>query len=381
MRLLRDRTDEEMRATGALKWAAAPPDVLPAWVAEMDFALAEPIRVAVQSALERGAVGYPAPSETTGVPEALAAFAEQRWGWGIDPEAVILTGDVIDGLALVLTTVCDDAPVIVPTPAYPPFLEVVGHTGHELVTLPLDPDAAVATLDLAAIDAALTAGARTLILCQPHNPWGRAFTRDELVAVRDVVGAHGARVISDEIHAPLTLPGATHVPYAEVAGSGSGAITLVSATKGWTMPGLKCAQVICDSASDADALRSVSMVANHGVTTLGSIATRAAYREGGPWLDEVVERLDANRTLFTDLVAARLPRTRMRRFEAGYLAWLDARAYGLESPGETAMHDGRVWVDYRPWGPGGAGHVRVNLATSPARVEQIVDRLARAWER
>lgn len=381
MSLLRDRTDDELRASGCLKWAAAPPDVLPAWVAEMDFAIAEPIRSAVGSAVDVGSFGYAGPSEDTGVPEALASFSERRWGWSIDSANVILTGDVIDGLALVLTTLCDDGPVIVPTPAYPPFLEVVGVAGRELVTIPLDPDAAEATLDLEAIDEAFTAGARTLILCQPHNPWGRAFTRDELTALCDVVEAHGARVISDEIHAPLVLPGATHVPYAAVAAPGSGAITLVSATKGWTMPGLKCAQVVCGSSADAAALRSVPMVANHGVTTLGSIATRAAYLDGGPWLDAVVERLDANRALFIGLVAKHLPRTRMRPFEAGYLAWLDARDYGLESPGQTALSDGRVWVDHRPWGPGGAGHVRVNLATSPDRVEQVVARLARAWER
>ena len=378
MTLLHDRTDAELRASGCVKWASAPDDVLPAWVAEMDFAVAEPITSALHAAIDSGRMGYGPADENTGVAEALADFALDRWDWRVDPSRVVLAVDVVDAIARVLDRVAEDAPVVVPTPAYPPFLSVVEHTGRKIVPAPLDPEAKIAEHDLAAIDRALHEGAKTVILCNPHNPWGRSFRRAELEALRDVVEAHDALVVVDEIHAPLTLPGATHVPYAAVASPGAAVVTVTSATKGWNIPGLKCAQIVCNSADQADRVRSHPM--HPGQSALGTVAAHAAYTKGGPWLDELIGTLDDNRRLFAELVRERLPRTRMRPLEATYLAWLDARAYGLESPGETALKVGRVWVDHRPWGPGGEGHVRVNLATSPQRIEEIVDRLAKAWE-
>ncbi len=376
---LRCRTETELRASGCLKWGLAPPDVLPAWVAEMDFAVAEPILRSLHDAVDAGTLGYGPSDEATGVGPALADFATRQWGWSPDPAHVVLTVDVVDAISRVLSTLAPDGPVVVPTPAYPPFLSVVGHAGREIVTAPLDPDTTPANHDLAAIDDALRAGARTVILCHPHNPWGRSFTRDELEALRDVVEAHDAMVISDEIHAPLTLPGHTHVPYAALATPGARVATVTSATKAWNIPGVKCAQVVCASAEDAARLRAYPL--HPGQSSLGTVASRTAYEQGGPWLAALVDQLDQNRKLFADLVGERLPRARMRPLEATYLAFLDARAYGLDSPGETALQRGRVWVDHREWGPGGEGHVRVNLATSPERVEQIVDRLATAWER
>lgn len=376
-----DLTDGQLRLRADAKWSRAPEGCLAASVAEMDFALAEPVAAAVHEAVDRGSVGYPPPDASSGVPEALAGFAERRWGWTVDPSRVVLVPDTMGGVELVLRTLCDRAPVVVPTPAYPPFLDVVPQTGRELVTVALDPDAPVARLDLDAIDAALAAGARTVLLCQPHNPWGRVFGRDELVGLRDVVTRHGARVISDEVHAPLVLPGAAHLPYACVPGTAEHTVTVLSAAKGWNIPGLKSAQVVAGP-GDTARLRALPLVANHGSTALGQVAARAAYTEGEPWLDALVGRLDANRALFTTLVGEHLPRVRMRALEATYLAWLDARAYGLARPAQAAVEAGRVHPsDGAHFGPGGAGHVRVNLATAPARLRRIVEGLALAWER
>jgi cystathionine beta-lyase len=379
MNLLRVRTEAELRASGCIQGSEAPAAVLPAWVAEMDFAVAAPITAALHEAVDGGCLGYGPADATTGVGEALANFASAQWDWAFDPRRVVLAGDVVDAISRVLATLAEEGPVIVPTPAYPPFLTVVGHAGRRLVTVPIDPDAVEATHDLVGIERELRAGARTIVLCNPHNPWGRSFPREELEALRDVAEAHGALVISDEIHAPLTLPGATHVPYAAVATPGARVVTVTSATKTWNMPGVKCAQIVCGSAEDAQRLRDYPM--HPGQSSLGAVASRAAYELGGPWRAALLDQLDANRTLFTELVSGRLPRARMRPLEATYLAFLDARAYGLASPGEAALERGRVWVDHRPWGPGGEGHVRVNLATSPERIEQIVERLAAAWER
>ena len=374
-----DLTDEQLRERGGMKWTHSGADVLPAWVAETDFAIAPVVTDAVRAAIERGDVAYPPYDDRTGLPEALAAYAEQHWRWNVDPARVVLVGDVMAGISLTLKVLCDNAPVVVPTPTYPPFLDVVPLAGLELVTVPLDPDATTATLDLDRIGAALAAGARTVLLCNPHNPWGRAFTRPELEGLRDVVTRYGARVVSDDIHAPLVLPGATHLPYAALDGTADHVTTVLSASKAWNVPGLKCAQLVTGTLADAEALRAIPPVANHGVSTLGVAANLAAYRDGQPWLDAFVARLDANRGLFDELVRRDLPLARRRPLEATYLAWLDLRDYGLGDPARAALERGRVLVNEgRSFGPGGEGHVRVNLATSSERLERIVRQLGHA---
>ena len=251
---LRDLSDQELRDRAGAKWTAAGPDVLPAWVAEMDFALAEPVAAALHDAVDRGAVGYSPADARTGVAQALAAFTAERWAWTLEPAHVVLVPDVMAGIELVLRTLCEDAAVVVPTPAYPPFLDVVPLTGRALVPVPLDPDGPAA-LDLHRIDAALAAGARTVLLCQPHNPWGRVFDREELEGLRDVVLRHGARVVSDEVHAPLVLAGAAHLPYGTLEGTAAHTTTVLSAAKAWNVPGLRCAQVVTGTLDDAHALR------------------------------------------------------------------------------------------------------------------------------
>jgi cystathionine beta-lyase len=379
-----DLEDEELRARGGIKWTMPPADVLPAWVAESDVAPAAAITERLHALVDRGDFGYPPLDVDNGVPEAFCQFAEDRWSWSVDPGRVVLTGDVMAGVLLALTTLCEKAPVVVPTPAYPPFLDVVPLAGLSLVPVPLD-DADRAELDLDRIARALADGARTVLLCNPHNPWGRAFRRDELEGLRDVGSRYGARVISDEVHAPLVLPGATHVPYATLEGTADHVTTVLSASKAWNLPGLKCAQLVAGNDTDLAALRALPIVANHGLATPGIASTLAAYAEGRSWRDAWVHRLGSNREAFARLVAERLPGVRMRPLEATYLAWLDVRALGLGGPdqpvpSEVALERGRVMVnDGRTFGPGGEGHVRVNLATSPERIERIVDALAYAW--
>lgn len=374
-----DLDDDALRGRGTVKWALDGPDVLPAWVAETDFAPCPPVRRAVEEAVARHGFGYPPPDRLTDVPQVTAEHAAREWGWEVDPAAVMVTGDVMAGVMLVLQAVCEDAPVVVPTPAYPPFLGAVPLTGRRLVTLPLDPDGP-ARLDLDAIDAALAAGARTVLLCSPHNPWGRAFDRSELEGLLAVVTARGARVVSDEIHAPLVLDDRVHVPFAALPGAAEVTTTVLAASKAWDVAGLKCAQVVTGSAVDRRALRSLPHVANHGVSPLGTAAAVAAYREGGPWLRAVRARVAANRDLLVRLLAESLPEVRLRPVEATYLAWLDARATGLADPAGVALHRGRVRLsDGRDFGPGGEGHARLNLATSPARVAEAVRRMTAAW--
>lgn len=378
--MITDLDERTLRERATVKWGIAPHDVLACWVAETDFATCPAVHAAVEEAAARGAFGYPLPDHRTGLPEATAQTCRNRWGWDVDPADVVLVGDVMAGVLLALTALCESAPVVVPTPAYPPFLDVVPLAGREMWALPLDPDAPVARLDLDRIDSMLSAGARTVLLCNPHNPWGRAFSRAELEGLRDVVDRYGARVVSDEIHAPLVLAGAEHVPYASLDGTSGHTTTVLSASKAFNIPGLKCAQVVAGSPGDRKALRAVPLVANHGTSPLGIIANLAAYDAGTDWLSALLDRLTENRQLLEARVSQRLAGVRMRPLEATYLAWLDVRALGHDDPAGLALSGGRVLVnDGRTFGPGGQGHVRVNIATSSERLEDAVDRLASAW--
>lgn len=375
-----DLPDERLRDALVLKWGAAQPGWLAAWVAEMDYALDPVVEGALTDAVLRGITGYPALGSDKAVGPALAGFARRQWGWAMDPANVVLCGDVMSGVSLALDVLSEPGPVVVPTPAYPPFLDVAELTGRKRVDVPLDPDSTRAALDLDAIDAALAEGARTVLLCQPHNPWGRVFDRSELEGLRDVVVRHGARVISDEIHAPLALDGTPHVPYLTLDGTADHAVTVTASSKAWNTPGLKCAQIVTGDGATAQTLRAVPLVANHGLSPLGVIAAVASYTHGEPWLASLRERLAQQRDLFAELVAEHLPLARIRPLEGTYLAWVDVRAYGHDKPARVAQQRGRVWVSGGDdFGAGGAGHVRVNIATSPERLREIVVRLASAW--
>src|SRR3954468_22914677 len=375
-----DVGDADLRRAGSVKWTYGADGELPAWVAEMDVRPCRAIQEAIREAVERGTFGYP-PLDTrpAGLPQALAAFACDRYGWSVDEDLVVPCGDVMSGVRFAVETLCEPAPVVVPVPSYRPLLDVVGLTGRRLVPVPaLDGDR---RLDVAAIDAAFTAGARTLLLCSPHNPLGRVGTRPELEALRDVVLRHGARVVSDEIHAPLVLPGARHTPYALLEGTAEHVTTVTSASKAWNTPGLKCPQIVTVTPADRDALAAAPHVANHGLGSLGIAATVAAYTTGRPWLDAVVAELARRREELAALLADRLPHVRWTPPEGTYLAWLEVP--GDIDPAVQARAAG-VLVSQGPefgaeFGAAFAPFTRLVFATSAERLRRIVDRLAGAW--
>jgi len=377
---IRDLTDDEARAALVLKWGDVEPDVLPAWVAEMDYALAPPVAEALVAAVTTGVTGYPSlGAGGARLGASYAGFAARQFGHDVDATQVLPVVDVTAGVRLALDAVCEAGPMVMPVPGYRPQLEVAQVTGRERFDLTLDPDAEHAELDLDLLDHHFSRGARSLLLTQPHNPWGRAFTRTELEGVRDVVLRHGATVVSDEIHAPLALPGATHLPYLAVEGTAAHTVALVAASKAFNTAGLRCAQLVTADRSLHERLTAVPDARNDSWSTLGVVAAVAAYEEGDAWLDALRTRLGEQRDLLVDLLATHLPQARMRRPEATYLAWVDLRAYGHDDPAAVALARGRVKLapghDYQP---GLAGHVRLNFATSPARLREVVRRLALA---
>jgi cystathionine beta-lyase len=375
-----DLTDEEARRALVLKWGSVPEDVIPAWVAEMDYRLDPVVHDAVRRALDDGVTGYPVLGSGDGLGAAYSGFARRHFGADVDPDWVQPTVDVTSGVRLALAMLSEEAPVVFPTPGYPPQFAVPGLTGRTLVELRADPGSETADLDLARLDALFAAGARTLLLTQPHNPWGRVFTRAELEGVRDVVVRHGARVISDEIHAPLVLPGAEHVSYLSIEGTHDHSVAVVAASKAFNTAGLRCAQLVVPDPQARRRLRDCPPAANDSWSPLGVVAAVAAYEHGDPWLASLVERLDQQRTLLEELLAEHLPEVRRWPLQATYLAWLDVGAYGHDDPAAVALQRGRVKL-----GPGAdfapdlRGHVRLNIATSPERLVEIVSRLASAW--
>jgi cysteine-S-conjugate beta-lyase len=374
-----DIPDDDLRRAGSAKWTYPPVGVLPAWIAEMDVLPCPPVLAAVRAAVDRGTFGYPpVDPAAAGLPEAFAVFALERYGWAVDPGLVVPCGDVMAGVRFALETLADPGPVAVPVPSYPPLLDVVPLTGRKLLTVPaLDEDR---RLNVEAIEGAFVAGARTLLLSSPHNPLGRVWSRTELEALRDVALRHEARIISDEIHAPLVLPGAQHLPYALVEGTADHVTTVTSASKAWNVPGLKCAQLILGTPADRAALAAAPHVANHGVSPLGLVASVAAYTEGGSWLVRVVDGLARRREQLGRLMAERLPQVSWTLPEATYLAWLDLRGTGLDDPIGRALGIGRVLVSRGgDFGPGFERFTRIAFATSKERLERIVDGLAQAW--
>lgn len=370
--MIRDLTDDQARAALPLKWGAVAPGVIPAWVAEMDFHAAEPIEEALVSAVRRGTTGYPA-FGNGGLGAAFAGFAARHWDWQIPAEATVLTGTVMGGIRLALDLLCPPGPVVVPMPCYPPFRDAVAVTGRELVPITLDPDADTATLDLDAVEAAFAAGARTFLLCSPHNPLGRCWSREELAGLAELAGRYGVRVIADEIHAPLTLPGATFTPYLTLD---ERAVSITSASKPFNIPGVYAAQLMLLDPADRATVAAAPIPAQHSWSVFGVVAGVAAWSECDDWLAALVERLDHQRSRLTELLGTHLPEARMRPLEATYLAWLDLRAYGVADPAAAGLAHGVKVGPGSDYQPGLAGHVRVNLATSPERLETVVHRLA-----
>jgi cysteine-S-conjugate beta-lyase len=376
-----DLTDQEARKALVLKWGTAEPDVLPAWVAEMDYALAPPIAAALADAVRLGMTGYPPFDRGGALGEAYAGFARRQFGHGVDPAHVLPVVDVTAGVRLALDVLSDPGPVVMPVPAYHPQLAIAEITGRRRVDLVVHPDAERAELDLDRLDRLFRDGAGTLLLTQPHNPWGRVFTRAELEGVRDVVLRHGARVISDEIHAPLALPGAEHVPYLSLEGTADHAVAVVASSKAFNTAGLKCAQIVTADPATRDRLAEVPMARNDSWSVLGVVAAVAAYQHGDPWLAALVERLGRQRTLLGELLDQRLPKARMRPLEGTYLAWLDLRSYGHDDPASVILERGRVWASPgHVYAPGLPGHLRLNIATSPDRLTEMVRRMAVALE-
>jgi cysteine-S-conjugate beta-lyase len=371
---LRERTSE--------KWAGYPPDVLPAWVAEMDFPLATPIRSALERALAVGDCGY---ADAQPLRPVFRSFVGERFGWSIEDHQVFAVPDVMAGVsqAIHLLTAPGDGIVVNP-PVYPPFFEVIRHAGRQIVEVPLRVDDSQHwSIDFAALESAFANGAKAYLLCSPHNPVGRVWTAGELNQIATLAERYHVAVIADEIHGPLTVPGIAFVPFLSVAPAKLRAVAMLSASKAWNVPGLKCGVLVAGPAVRNDVrarLMSIPTEIASRIGNLGVIASIAAFRDSGTWLDELRSHLDRNGKLLAQLLAEYIPQARYTPPPATYLAWIDCTGLAIE--GEASKHflqHGRVAL-YRgsAFGKEYAKYVRLNMGTSRAILTQIVQRMASA---
>ena len=315
---------EELRARGPRKWTHFPPDVLPVWIAESDFDTCPAVINAVNAGVRRQYFGYPPGLPELG--EALSSWCHDAYGWDVDPTAIVGVPDVVRGLRLAITHFTDPgSPIVIPTPTYMPFFALLDVCDRPGVFVPMIQDTTTGRwiFDLDGLERAFANGAGSMILCNPHNPLGTAFTADELRAVTDLAARYDVRVFSDEIHGPLVYD-RPHIPTASVSETAARVtITATATSKGWNTAGLKCAQLIFTNPADKYVWDTrINFLDKEGVSTLGQLAAIGAYTNGREWLREEIDYLRDNKNLLVEALN-RIPNVRTTNPEATFLLWVD----------------------------------------------------------
>jgi cystathionine beta-lyase len=375
-----DLSIAELRKRRSAKWTMFPADVLPAWVAEMDFPLDEHVRNALLDSINHDDCGY---ANGAGVGPAFADFVKRRYDWTLDARGVFVIPDVLVGISEILRALKKPGDrIVVNSPVYPPFYRVVGEVERQIEDVPLlRGDDGAWSLDLAGLERAFAGGAAAYLLCSPHNPLGMVFDLTTLACIAELAKEYNVLVIADEIHAPLTMAGATFVPFLPIGDYiDCDCVALASASKAWNLPGLKCAVAVAGSERMRKQLGLMRPELPWSAGNLGVVASIAAFTQGSPWLDALLTYLDGNRRLLTELIARHLPGVRYIEPDASYLAWLDCTALELgPDPVSVFLERSRVALTRgSDFGPASASFVRVNMGTSAAILSEIIERMAKA---
>jgi len=382
----------DRRCSDSEKWRRYDADVLPLWVADMDFRSPEAVIRALQERVEHGIFGYPcAPGELI---DAIRERLETLYDWQVAAEDVVLTPGVVVGFnkACYLAGEPGDG-VLVQPPVYYPFFTAPGNAGRTLemaeVLRATRRGVTRYEIDLDAFEAAIGDRSRTprtamFLFCNPHNPIGRVYEREELLALAEICLRHDLLICSDEIHCDLIFSGHRHIPIAALDREVSRrTITLMAPSKTFNIAGLKCSFAVIQDAELRKRFGQAGAGLVSGVNALGYAAALAAYREGGEWLDEVLAYLEANRDYLYAYVSERLPGVEMDLPEGTYLAWLDCR--GARIPGEPSefyLQEARVALSGGAhFGPGGEGYVRLNFGCPRAMLVEALERMRGALER
>ncbi|WP_411343573.1 MalY/PatB family protein [Paenibacillus sp. WLX1005] len=358
-------------------------DVLPLWVADMDYAIAQPVQNALQKSAEHAVVGYS--FKSAGYHEALKNWMQHKHGWQIEDDWVVFTPGVVAALNFAVQTFTERGDkVVIQTPVYPPFYNVVKGHGRQLVESPLTRlDNGQYEMDFDHLERTLDESVKLFILCSPHNPVGRVWTRDELERLDALCSKYGIIVVSDEIHGDLVHEPNCHIPYAMLSESARNrSIVCTAPSKTFNIAGLNTSNIIIPNKElrDAFALK----INNFGVGSIsqfGAVATEAAYRGGQEWLEQCMAYIRCNMQYVQQYLAEHLPELSVNLPEATYLLWVDFRELQMEQKDLVSflLHDARIALnDGRAFGVNGEGFMRMNLACSRSLLQEAMERLHRA---
>lgn len=356
------------RGTDSYKWdSAGSPDVLPMWVADMDFRTAPAIVDALRRRVEHGIFGY------TRVPdsyyEAVTGWFARRHGWTIDRGWMLYTSGVVPAISAVIKALTRPGDkVLVQTPVYNCFFSSIRNNGCGMVASPLVPVDNTYVMDYDDLEQKLSdPQVKVMLLCNPHNPVGRVWKREELVRLGDMCIRYGVTVVSDEIHCELVFPGHRYTPFAPISEKFlQHSVTCLSPSKAFNIAGLQIANIVCiDAALRAKIDRAINDNEVCDVNPFGVIATQAAYNEGEEWLDQLIGYLHANYLYMQDFCSENLPQFPLTALEGTYLVWMDCRTLGLPSE-ELERHlvaEAGLWLNAGTmYGAEGEGFMRWNIA-------------------
>jgi cysteine-S-conjugate beta-lyase len=368
------------RGTDSIKWQKYGDDILPLWVADMDFPSADPIRQALHERVEHGVYGYACP------PSELYDLIQERlrrlYRWEVKKEDILLIPTLVAGLNLSFQVYVEpgDA-VLAQPPIYHHFIKDPVLHGRTIVDPPLVHKGDRYEIDFAAFEKAITERTRLFALCNPHNPVGRAYTAHEVGKLAEICLRHGLTITSDEIHCDLLYPGYQHTPIASVSREvAEHTVTLMAPSKTFNLPGLGVSFVIIQNPTLREMWKKTCLGLMPPVNFMGQVAAVAAYKYGQEWLDQVLDYLLGNRDFLSQFVREKLPGVRMTQMEATYLAWLDCRGAGI--PGdlfEFFLKKAKVALfNGKEFGKEGEGFVRLNFACPRKTLTEALEQMAQA---
>ena len=373
---------DQVRQRTSSKWRRFAPDVLPMHVAEMDYEIAESIKQLLIEKINNSDIGYTGPVPE--VAEGFVKFAKERWNWTVDPNQIKLATDVgVSAVEIMRILGKPGEKVVVNTPVYYNFFTWVQEVDVEIQDVPLIADVETWTLDLVGLEKAFADGAKFYLLCSPHNPIGKLYSRAELESIAELAKKYGVIVISDEIHAPLTYAENEFVPYLSVSDAArETGICITAASKSFNLAGLKASIIVTENQAMKAKLNALPMAMHWRSGLLGAFAMGEAFGACSEWLDDAIALNKDNRDLFIDLVAKKLPSVKTWVPEAGYLAWLDISRLEIgENPGARILEEQKVaFVPGQELGKQYSQYLRVNFACHPESLQRAVDALA-AYEK
>ncbi|WP_241227285.1 MalY/PatB family protein [Bifidobacterium callimiconis] len=378
----------DLETVGSDKWTRFP-GCIGAFIAEMDFGLAPCVQQAVADATTRGCLGYIPDPWKHRVAESCARWQRERYGWDVDPACIRPVPDILEALEVFLREIVGAGnSIVVPTPAYMPFLSVPRLYNIDVIEVPMlrvsEPRHCIDgwMFDFDGLERAFASGCRALMLCNPHNPIGKVLTRDELLRISALAERYDVRIFNDEIHAPFTYDDHEHVPFAALnETTARQAFTATSASKSFNIAGTKCAQVILTNPDDLDMWMDRAEWSEHQTATIGAIATTAAYEHGGAWFDDMRAYLDESVAYVNEQMRTRLQRVGYVPPQGTYIAWLDFSPLGIENPADYFYKNAHVALtDGRECGECGAGCVRMNFAMPHPLLREYFDRMVEALD-